>query len=236
MTLHKKGFTLIELLVVVAIIGILATIVLASLGAARIRAKDAAIVSRLSSVRTDIELNYASGNYGGLCTSVLYSDLETYVDSQGGNVTGCYADAQGYRIAAYDASGNQSISMNSFLNTAHAQMIIEDESPQQIGGLLSKNTGFCINSNGFIGKIPVEELDQLSGEPFCTLLEKEEVTGIVACGENGQPQCAIRRTCTSIYVNGSIVSVPSSCYNFETFQVEPSSACSSRPPYSGGCR
>ncbi len=56
--MHKRGFTLIELLVVIAIIGILSAVVLASLNAARGRARDSERVSGLTQMRTAIELYY----------------------------------------------------------------------------------------------------------------------------------------------------------------------------------
>lgn len=54
----QKGFTLIELLVVIAIIGILSSIVLASLSSARTKGEDAAIQSTLSNMRAQAELFY----------------------------------------------------------------------------------------------------------------------------------------------------------------------------------
>jgi prepilin-type N-terminal cleavage/methylation domain-containing protein len=64
MKLHR-GFTLIELLVVIAIIGILAGIVLASLGNARSGAADAKTKGQLAGLRSAMEGYYAAnGNYG----------------------------------------------------------------------------------------------------------------------------------------------------------------------------
>ena len=62
---NKKGFTLIELLVVVAIIGLLAGVVLTSIGPARTKARDARIISALTQVRAIAETLY-NGNYSAL--------------------------------------------------------------------------------------------------------------------------------------------------------------------------
>lgn len=64
----KKGFTLIELLVVVAIIGILASVVLASLNTARDKGADAAVKANLSGMRAQSEISYDDdGSYVNAC-------------------------------------------------------------------------------------------------------------------------------------------------------------------------
>lgn len=67
----KRGFTLIELLVVIAIIGILSSVVLASLNSARNKGSDANIKATLANARAQAELYYDNNgsSYLGVCTS-----------------------------------------------------------------------------------------------------------------------------------------------------------------------
>lgn len=65
----SKGFTLIELLVVIAIIGILSSVVLASLNTARGKGADAAVKANVNNIRAQAELVYDNNSsYAGVCT------------------------------------------------------------------------------------------------------------------------------------------------------------------------
>lgn len=78
-----RGFTLIELLVVVAIIGLLSSVVLASLNSARMKARDTKRMADLVQIRTAIEM--------------FYNDYGYYPQSN------CGWDCNGYRTS-YDSS------------------------------------------------------------------------------------------------------------------------------------
>lgn len=67
----QRGFTLIELLVVIAIIGLLSSVIIASLNSARSKGSDASIKSNFNSTRTQAELYYDdhSMSYASMCTA-----------------------------------------------------------------------------------------------------------------------------------------------------------------------
>jgi prepilin-type N-terminal cleavage/methylation domain-containing protein len=94
----NKGFTLIELLVVIAIIGILSSVVLASLNTARGKGSDAAIKANLSNARAQAELFYDGNNneYGpnatltvgaGVCNATLPNNIAASVTAAGTGAT-----------------------------------------------------------------------------------------------------------------------------------------------------
>lgn len=81
-----RGFTLIELLVVVAIIGILATVVVASLTVAREKSRDARRQSDMREMRTALQSFYAdNGRYpssaDGACTSDVSFESSNCLDA-----------------------------------------------------------------------------------------------------------------------------------------------------------
>lgn len=79
----RLGFTLIELLVVVSLIGILATLVLANLNAARQRGRDAQRKSDLRNIQTALRLYY--NDYGRYPTGAA-------------NIVGCGEDGTGFCV------------------------------------------------------------------------------------------------------------------------------------------
>lgn len=99
---YKRGFTLIELLVVIAIIGILSSVVLASLNSARQKGRDARRISDISQIRLALELYYDSNStypvgtiYGATLTSpgyisVVPQDPVSTVACTDGTQASCY--------------------------------------------------------------------------------------------------------------------------------------------------
>ncbi|MFZ2522395.1 MAG: type II secretion system protein [Minisyncoccia bacterium] len=119
----NRGFTLIELLVVIAIIGILSSVVLASLNTARGKGADAAIKSNLANARAEAEIFYdVPGTYEGVCattgSNVIGDNMQavatitggTYAAGDAANVSAtvpvCHDSASGWAAASAMKTGS----------------------------------------------------------------------------------------------------------------------------------
>ena len=100
MSKRTGGFTLIELLVVIGIIGILASIVLLSLNAARQKGRDASASGSISSIRNQVEIYLNDNNdYTGVLTDPAIIKLITAAETQTGNPSSEGASAISYYVA-----------------------------------------------------------------------------------------------------------------------------------------
>lgn len=98
--IRSRGFTLIELLVVIAIIGLLSSVVLASLNTARGKARDAKRMAELDQLQLALEMYYDTvGSYPAYSTSVVNPDLNPLVPTYIGTLPAdpVHTGGTGYR-------------------------------------------------------------------------------------------------------------------------------------------
>ncbi|MFA4853532.1 MAG: type II secretion system protein [Bacteroidales bacterium] len=129
----NKGFTLIELLVVIAIIGILSSVVLASLTSARQKGKVAAIQSTMSSMRAQAEIGMLNGKYvADICNKTsAEGGIKTLLNSLGPASKATF-------VKCGENTGNFKWGVEATLPTTSAT---------------PAGTIFCVDSTGFSGTV-----------------------------------------------------------------------------------
>lgn len=109
----SRGFTLIELLVVIAIIGILSSVVLASLNSARTKGTDASIKSQLANMRAQAEIYY-----DGTGGNTYYGTVTAGQASGGATLAAC--QTAGSILNTTDGIGNMIKAASDAYSTTYA--------------------------------------------------------------------------------------------------------------------
>lgn len=158
---NKKGFTLIELLVVISIIGLLSSIVLASLNTSRVKAADTAIREDLRGIKSSAEIEYSTLGYKYNTTGIAVSSptcstlvtgttgtilqnnniknaLKHIVANNGGKEVTCNISADGtsYNISAPLRTTN----ISAFVDSASSNLTSGVIVPPQNFGAVQYNT------------------------------------------------------------------------------------------------
>ncbi len=140
-TYLQRGFTLIELLVVIAIIGLLSSVVLASLNVARNKGADGAIKSGLTNARAQSELFYSNGlTYDGVCTTGI-NNINAQILAAAKNLGSATVVGADTQLFVYSATGATGAAVCHDSATGWAA-IVSLKTP------VTTSSGWCVDSTG----------------------------------------------------------------------------------------
>ncbi len=146
MSTVRRGFTLIELLVVIAIIGLLSSVVLASLNTARKKGADASVQSNLMNARAQAALFYDATE--GIATSMCANTSVAGVSTIYNHVLAA-AKATGLATFARDTAAS-----------GHTTAVCNDTTTDwAVEVPLSTSGWFCVDSSGFAGKVTATRIN-----------------------------------------------------------------------------
>ena len=149
---NSKGFTLIELLVVIAIIGILSSVVLASLNTARAKGADAAIKANLANVRAQAEIfydtnnSYNTGAANNVCVNQqVINALNAAMSAAGAAATSSTLtdDSNATRVVCHSSAAAWAIASPLKTNTATAYCVDSTGASKTLAGHLAASALVC---------------------------------------------------------------------------------------------
>jgi general secretion pathway protein G len=141
----SKGFTLVELLVVIAIIGLLASVVVVSVGTARAKSRDARRIADMKAIMTAIEI-YKDGSGGNApeSTGNMAVDLADLVSD--GYIGAIPPDPKGGSHPAYSYSNTGGDDSYYIEFTTESGSTLGDPGAYcaTTAGLRSQESGACV--------------------------------------------------------------------------------------------
>ena len=165
--MSRKGFTLIELLVVIAIIGLLSSIVMASIASARIKARETSFKRQMIEFRNTLELEKARVNsYAALNTSAGWGSSDP--NNGNGQVPCDTLYPPNSSASPYMANANtvckKLVEISGPNN--YSMYVAATENTYSINGWFGPtNLLYCVGSSGMSDALPWEGVDS-GGTPI----------------------------------------------------------------------